>query len=49
MTELLDVVIEVLKADETEGQASLQSLIDLTQAYADIWKDCVAKLIFVCS
>lgn len=37
MPELLDVVIEVLKADESEGQASLQSLIELTQTYAELW------------
>lgn len=45
----LDVVIEVLKTDEEEGCQSLESLIELTQSYAEIWTSCIGKLLFVCS
>ena len=46
---LLDVVIQVLLTAEEEGKASLESLIELTQSYADIWSQCIVKLIYVCS
>lgn len=49
MESLLDVVIQVLQTDETEGQTSLESLIELTQMYSDIWQGCVIKLVYVCS
>ena len=49
MNSCLDVVIEVLQSDETEGQASLESLIELTQSYSEIWTSCIGKLLFVCS
>lgn len=46
---LLDVVIDVLREDEIRGQASLESLIELTQAHGDIWSTSTPKLIFVVS
>ena len=46
---LLDVVIQVLLTAEEEGKASLESLIELTQSYAEIWSQCIGKLIYVCS
>lgn len=49
MESLLDVVIQVLQEDEEEGQASLESLIELSQTYCEIWRGCIGKLIFVCS
>jgi len=49
MESLLDIVIEVLKTEEDQGQASLESLIELTQTYGTIWKGCIGKLIFVCA
>ena len=49
MPSLLDVVIQVLQSDEEEGTASLESLIEVTQAYAEVWTPCVEKLVFVCS
>ncbi len=47
MGPLLKVVIEVLRANEAAGQTSLQSLIELTQAYGDIWEDNAQDLLFV--
>ena len=49
MENLLDIVIEVIKLDESKGQESLESLIELTSSYGLIWKDSIKKLIFVCS
>lgn len=49
MGQLIQLVIEVLQTNEDEGKASLQSLIELTQSYADIWANDIAKLIYVCS
>ena len=47
MEGLLDVVIAVMQQDETQGQASLESMIELTQLHGDVWTDCLSKLIFV--
>lgn len=49
MEGLLDVVIEVLKNDEQQGTASLETLIELTQNHGEIWRPCTQKLLFVCS
>ena len=49
MDKILDVVIEVLRTDETNGQTSLESLIQLTEAYGEIWTKTISKLIFVIS
>lgn len=49
MSDLLDIVISVLKADETKGQASLESMIELTQSFGEIWTKSAKKLIFTCS
>lgn len=49
MESLLDVVISVLQKDETQGQASLESMIELTQLHGEVWSSCMAKLIFVIS
>ena len=46
---LLDVVIEVMQQDEGKGQASLESLIDLTMMHGDIWNGNIPKLIYVVS
>jgi hypothetical protein len=46
---LLDVVIDVLRSDEDQGKASIESLIELTQSYGEIWSSVIAKLIFVVS
>jgi importin-5 len=46
---LLDIVIEVIKQDEQQGQESLESLMELTSSFGELWKDSVKKLIFVCS
>ena len=47
MEGLLDVVIAVMQQDEQQGQASLESMIELTQLHGDVWADCLSKLIFV--
>ena len=39
MGTLINVVIVVLKTNEEEGKASLSSLIELTQSFADIWSN----------
>lgn len=44
---LLDVVIVVMKQDESQGQQSLEFMIELTQTHPDIWADSVSELIFV--
>jgi hypothetical protein len=49
MDGILDVVIDVLRTDETKGLASLESMIDLTQTHGEIWAKVIAKLIFVVS
>ena len=49
MGDLLDVVIAVLQQDETQGQDSLASMIELTASHGDVWGGCMAKLIFVVS
>ena len=49
MAGLLDVVIVVMKEDETQGQASLEAMIELTSTHGDIWGDSIQKLIFVIS
>jgi hypothetical protein len=49
MGKLIDIVIQVLQSNEDEGRASLQSLIDLTGAYVEVWSGEIKKLIFVCS
>ena len=49
MSQLLDVVIEVLKTDEEQGQESLQSLTELTESYGDMWATSLEKLIYVVS
>jgi hypothetical protein len=47
MPAILDIVINVLQEDETEGEASIQSLIELTEMCGEIWTDCLDKLLFV--
>lgn len=49
MEGLLQVVIAVMQQDETQGQASLESMIELTAVHGDIWADSISKLIFVVS
>lgn len=49
MEPLINLVIEVLKTSEDEGKASLQSLIELSQSYPEIWQDTIKTLVFVCS
>ena len=49
MTNLLDIVVEVLQADEDQGKESLEALIELTNLFGEIWNQCGEKLIFVCS
>lgn len=49
MEGLLDVVIQVMQSDETQGQASLESMIELTHSHGDIWADCMPKLIYIVS
>lgn len=49
MEGLLTVVIEVMKQDEAQGQASLEALIELTSTHGDIWEGCISKLLFVIS
>ena len=47
MEGLLDVVIAVMQQDEQQGQASMESMIELTQLHGDIWTDSLSKLIYV--
>ena len=49
MNSCLDIVIEVLQSVESKGQASLESFIELTQSYSEIWRSCIGKLLLVCS
>lgn len=49
MEGLLQVVIEVMKEDETQGQSSLEALIELTSSHGEIWNQSASKLIFVVS
>ena len=49
MSGLLDIVVEVLQTDEEQGTTALESLIELTQSFGEIWKDSSEKLLYVCS
>ena len=49
MSQLIDVVIEVLRSDEEKGRASMETLIELTQNHGEIWNQDAAKLIYVVS
>jgi hypothetical protein len=49
MEGIVDVVISVLQADENKGVLSLETLITLTTEHADIWQDCIPKLLYVVS
>jgi len=49
MASLLDIVVEVIQVDEEQGKESLEALIELTNLFGEIWRDCGPKLIFVCS
>lgn len=46
---MLNVVIEVMKQDETQGQASLEFMIELTCSHGDIWSDSIPMLVYVIS
>lgn len=46
---ILDVVIDVLRSDEDQGKASLESLIELTESHGEIWSTVMQKLIYVIS
>ena len=49
MNNLLDIVVEVIKADEDQGKESLEALIELTNLFGEIWNQSGEKLIFVSS
>lgn len=49
MGEILDIVVEVLKTDEDQGTQALESLIELTQSFGEIWNASSEKLLYVCS
>lgn len=49
MTNLLDIIVEVIQADEEQGQESLKALIELSNIFGEIWMPCGEKLIFVCA
>lgn len=49
MGAILDVVIQVLQHDETQGKASLESLIELSAAHGEIWEAVLDRLIYVLS
>ena len=40
MTNLLDIIVEVLQADEEQGKESLEALIELTNLFGEIWNAC---------
>ena len=47
MGEILDIVVEVLKTDEDQGTQALESLIELTQSFGEIWNASSEKLLYV--
>ncbi len=49
MTNLLDILVEVIKADEEQGKESLEALIELTNLFGEIWNQSGEKLIYVSS
>lgn len=49
MDGILEVVIDVLRSDEEQGKASLESMIELTQSHGEIWAKVAEKLLFVVS
>ena len=49
MGNLLDILVEVIQADEEQGKQSLESLIELTNSFGEIWSQSSDKLIFVSS
>ena len=49
MSSLLDIVVEVIRDDEEQGKESLESLIELTNLFGEIWSACGQKLIYICA
>ena len=40
MASLLDIIVEVIQADEEQGKESLEAMIELTNLFGEIWKEC---------
>jgi len=49
MEGLLDVVVDVLKVDESLGQEAFEAMIEMTLSHHEVWGNCVSKLIYVVS
>ena len=49
MQPMLNVVVEALKSDETQGKQALESMVDLTKTHPQCWKDTSAELIKIMS
>jgi hypothetical protein len=49
MPQLLNTVVDALKADEEQGKLAMQSMVELTNVHPEIWKQTSGQLIFVAS
>jgi len=49
MAPILNIMVEALKSDETQGKLALESMVELTKAHSQAWKDTGAQLIEIVS
>jgi hypothetical protein len=49
MQKILGVVVEALKADESQGKLALESMVDLTKTHPSCWKDTSTQLVTILS
>ena len=49
MAPILNIMVEALKSDETQGKLALESMVELTKAHPQAWKDTAAQLIVIVS
>ena len=49
MAPILTIMVEALKSDETQGKLALESMVELTKAHPQAWKDTAAQLIVIVS
>ena len=49
MAPILDIMVEALKSDETQGKLALESMVELTKTHPQAWKDTTARLVTIVS
>mgnify|MGYP006095179923 CR=1 FL=1 len=49
MAPILNIMVEALKSDETQGKLALESMVELTKAHPQAWKDTAGQLVEIVS